>query len=211
MKKTLFTLAITLLAMAAQAQIKLHDDGQVSLASLTKTYGVQVQPNGFTSFRIRSTSDWAWVNLSYSNAPKQKHWIVSNLADDTNPGINTFFVTGDGCVYRQGSWRAANDNEAERIEDAGAILDQITGYWYVPEDEGGKDRVKEENRRPGVSAQQVKEVLPEVITTDDSGAFYVDYEAFTVFLIEALKDQRREIELFRKTLEDNGMMELKKP
>ena len=44
MKKTLFTLAIVLLAVAAQAQIKVHDNGHVSLGCLTHAFGVQVQP-----------------------------------------------------------------------------------------------------------------------------------------------------------------------
>ena len=102
-------------------------------------------------------------------------------------------------------------NEEGIVVDAGAILDNITGVWYIPIDErSGGNKVKE-NRRLGIMAQEVKRVLPEAVTADENGLLYLDYEALTVFLIEAVKDQRREIELLRKTLEENGLLESKEP
>lgn len=38
---------------------------------------------------------------------------------------------------------------------------------------------------------------------------YVDYEALTVVLIEAYKEQKAEIEMLRKTLEEHGLLETK--
>ena len=70
MKKTLFTLTAVLLAVAAQAQIKVHSDGQVSIGSLSTTYGVQVHPSTFTTFQSQSTSDWSWVEMSRSKGKK---------------------------------------------------------------------------------------------------------------------------------------------
>lgn len=48
------------------------------------------------------------------------------------------------------------------------------------------------------------------MTADENGLMYVDYETLTVFLIEAVKEQRLEIELLRKTLEENGLLEPQK-
>ena len=67
MKKALFTLAIALLTIAAQAQFKIHDDGWVSVGSLTKTYGVQVQPNCYTSFRVLNSVAYGWGTNSISD------------------------------------------------------------------------------------------------------------------------------------------------
>ena len=211
MKKALFTIAIALLALAAQAQFKVHDDGHVSLGSLTKNNGVQVQPNGYTYFRTQSNAEWGWATLSYANNNKQKHWIVSNSS--LAPNDHPFFVTGNGWVYKSGSWQAADAsmmNEEGIVVDAGAVLDSITGVWYIPiEGESGGTKA-EENRRVGIVAQEVKRVLPEAVTADENGLLYLDYEALTVFLVEAVKDQRREIELLRKTLEENGLLEPEK-
>ncbi len=205
MKKSLFTLAIVLLAVAAQAQIKVHDDGHVSLGCLTHSYGVQVHPNGYTSFRTQSNAEWSWATLSYANNNKQKHWIISNSS--LAPNVHPFFVTGDGYIYKQGSWRVADPSimeEAGAVIGSGIVLDSITGIWYVPTGEGKGE--KESGRRVGVSAEQVKRVLPEAVTTDENGLLYVDYEALTVFLIEAVKEQRQEIIELRKALEENGLM-----
>lgn len=204
MKKTLLTIAIVLLAVVAQAQIKVHNNGLVSLGSLTQSYGVQVHPLDYTSFRSQHTDNWSWVELSLSNVPKQKHWIVKDLTNNSH----TFFVTTDGYIYKRGSWRVADPSAMSGtsiVTGSGAVLDSITGIWYIPIDEGKKEE-KTSERRLGVSAQQVKRVLPEAVTTDENGLLYVDYEALTVILIEAVKEQRQEITELRKTLEESGLM-----
>lgn len=198
-----------LLAVAAQAQIKVHDNGHVSIGSLTQAFGIQVQPSGYTCFQTQLSEEWSWATLSYANHMKQKHWIIDNPIFTEKPHV--FFVTGDGYVYKRGSYRAVVGRSSARIEDAGAVLDQITGQWYIPEEEGDKGLAGfEEGRRPAVSAEEVKAVLPEAVTTDDKEQLYVDYEALTVFLIEALKEQRQETELLRKALEEHGLIEPRK-
>ena len=99
MKKTLFTLTIVLLALAAQAQFKIHDDGHVSLGSLTRNYGVQVDPDGYTYFRSQNTMDYGWSNLSIADARYEKHWIVNNNFDLTCPYHHLFYVYGDGAAF----------------------------------------------------------------------------------------------------------------
>ena len=87
-----------------------------------------------------------------------------------------------------------------------AVLDSIMGIWYIPIDDESKSKgASVSERRVGVCAQQVKQVLPEAVISDDDDLLYVDYEALTVFLIEAVKEQRQEIIELRKTLEENGL------
>ena len=64
MKKALFTMAIVLLAMAAQAQtpIKVHSTGQISLQSATTSYGIQIPTSGVVSFEPNVVS--AYSNTS---------------------------------------------------------------------------------------------------------------------------------------------------
>ena len=191
MKKVLLTLTVVLLAVAAQAQTQ---------ASF------KVHEYGFVSFRNSSTTPWSWGTLAYANDSLQKHWVVVNL-DNENPGTHTFFVTGNGYVYKRGNWSTRIGDISERISEAGAVLDQITGVWYVPSTGNNKGTlISEKERRPGVNPQELKEVLPEAVTTDDNDLLYVDYEALTVFLIEAVKEQRQEIMELRSILEENGLM-----
>ncbi|MCR4848707.1 MAG: hypothetical protein K5920_07675 [Bacteroidales bacterium] len=53
---------------------------------------------------------------------------------------------------------------------------------------------------------QDKKILPEAIAADENGMLYVDYDTFTVLLIQAFKEQKEEIQILRKTLEDNGLL-----
>lgn len=93
------------------------------------------------------------------------------------------------------------------VENAGAILDQITGCWYIPLDDDNSTREKKgSDLCIGVQAQDVERVLPVAVTADENGILYVDYDALTIILIETVKEQRREIETLRKVLENNGLL-----
>ena len=93
----------------------------------------------------------------------------------------------------------------EEITNSGAILDNITGVYYIPVDESESNERKG-NRRVGVFAEEIEKVLPEAVSRDDRDLMYVDYEALTAVLIEAYKEQKAEIELLRKTLEEHGLL-----
>lgn len=191
MKKALLSLFIVLLAMTAQAQFKIHSDG-------------------YTSFRTNSFTSWSWATLSHANDSVQKHWIVSFPRRTPN---HTFFVTGEGNVYKNGTLSLADPGLISidsRINGAGLMLDNITGFYYTRNDDGNNGNREERKRRIGVSAQDIKEVVPEAVEADENGLLYVNYEALTVVLIEALKEQHQEIELLRKALEENGLMEPQK-
>lgn len=83
------------------------------------------------------------------------------------------------------------------------LMDIATGIRYTPVgEENGKG--KKENKRIGLIGQEVEKVLPEAMIKDENGLFYVDYEALTVLLIEAVKEQRQEIKELRNILKENG-------
>lgn len=95
MKKYLFTLAsmFYFVLISVQAQIKIQDDNHVSIGSLTKSYGIQVQPNGYAYFQSTDPNPYAWMNLTYANHSASKCYIVQYGT------AHTFFVNGDGCQY----------------------------------------------------------------------------------------------------------------
>ena len=205
MKKALFTFAMVLVTLAAQAQIKVHSDGRVSLGTLSNTFGVQVYPTDYTSFRSSHTEAGSWVEISLSGIDYQKHWIVKDL--NVAAHSHTFYVYTNGDVFSRGSYRMADPRMMSsdgNITNAGAVLDSITGFWYYPTDESKAPKTSE--HRVGISAEQVKRVLPAAVKSDEEGLLYLDYESLTVFLIEAVKEQRQEIIELRKTLEENGLM-----
>jgi hypothetical protein len=225
MKKSVFTLVLIIATFVVNAQIKVHNTGQISLQDITGSWnnGIQIYPSGCTHFNISENAPWNWATVTSANNPYSKCWIV------TYPNKNThnFFVTANGFVYKKGSWKMSDSsiqNNQEQITDASSILDQITGFYYSPnEDDSGKisknrenaiyrtniygEQISENTKRcVGISAKQVEKFLPEAVCTDADGVLYLDYEALTVFLIEGYKEQQQEIKQLRKVLEKSGLI-----
>ena len=78
--------------------------------------------------------------------------------------------------------RRLKDN-LEPVQNAGAKLDQITGYEY---DLDGK-------RSAGLIAQEVEAILPQAVTTGDDGMKSLDYNQTIAVLVEALKEANQRI------------------
>ncbi len=230
MKKSLLTLAIVLLAVAAQAQIKVHDDGHVSIGSLTLNYGIQVQPNGYTCFRTQNNANYGWATLSFANAYAQKHWIVQNCYNDSTHCWNKhmFYVYGNGSVYYTNQYSLGNSclyNHDSRSQVGGeealnAILN-INGYYYEedqmtsPEEIENSEYIDEEavegmigdldKRKVALSAQNLAEAFPDAVRTDPQARLCIDYNAVITLLVEAVKQQQEEIVLLQNVLEEHGL------
>jgi hypothetical protein len=219
MRTKIITIAAIILCIftinnKSQAQIKVHQNGQISLQTQTDNwnFGTHIYPNGFVVFNSEREDAWHWVTMASPKHINGKCWIVScpNGQDhaSSQKDDHRFFVTGQGYIYKRGSWRMADtrlQDGREEITNSGAILDNITGVYYIPVDESESNERKG-NRRVGVFAEEIEKVLPEAVSRDDRDLMYVDYEALTVVLIEAYKEQKAEIELLRKTLEEHGLL-----
>ena len=203
------TTLLLMFAIVTNAQIKVHPDSHVSIGTLSDSWsiGTHIYQEGWAVFNTQTTTPWHIVTLATPGAVKGKCWIVTTPGDKYN---HKFYVTGDGLVYKCGTYSRSDisqQSDTEPIENAGETLDQITGIWYIPTDDYSLEETKENpTKRAGVTAQEVEKVLPEAVTTDDSGLLYVDYETLTVFLLEAVKEQRQEIQKMRKILEGNGLL-----
>ena len=52
----------------------------------------------------------------------------------------------------------------------------------------------------GVIAQEIQKVLPEIVTTRDNGYMAVKYEKIVALLIEAIKEQQKQIDEIKSRL-----------
>lgn len=211
--KTFITIALMLYALAinqnSQAQIVMHETGSISLLENTTDWnkGLQIYHNGVYYFNTEQNHDGHWVTIATPGHIRGKCWIVTH---PDNKYDQRFFVTGEGNVYKYSDYRLSDvsiQTKSETINNAGKIIDGIKGIYYSVNNEYATEK---KIRNIGVSADEVKKVLPEAVSVDDNGLKYVDYEALTVVLIEAYKEQKAEIELLRKTLEEHGLLEPEK-
>lgn len=150
MKKSLLTLAIVLLAVAAQAQFKMHNSGRISFQSLidSPSYGVTIDPapsyttnfNGNAYFNSSAVFDkpvnpYNWMNCAKTNGDHALTWVVTPDWSTTN-----FYVCGDGIAYATNHYTITNNpghakgSEAIDGEEALSIILGLNGYYYEPEE-----------------------------------------------------------------------------
>jgi hypothetical protein len=60
--------------------------------------------------------------------------------------------------------------------------------------------IEDKSRKVGVIAQEIQAVLPEVVTEQQDGMLGVSYGNIVGVLIEAIKEQQKEIEVLKSKL-----------
>lgn len=117
-------------------------------------------------------------------------------AVDSNPHNNNSIYA---YLNTAGNWVAASDmNRKEAIAPLSNSLEKIlaiNGYSYkfkLVQEEIDKGDVSPVSI--GVLAQEVKEIIPEVVEVSEDGSHYVSYTEFIPILIEATKEQQEIIE-----------------
>ena len=141
-------------------------------------------------------SRWAYYSYDVNGHPGFSHGIHGanrNLVfrNTSHMGGTTLF-TMDRC----GNFTACSDvtaySDARLKKDIVAIPDaldkvsKIGGYTYTRIDSGAK--------QAGVIAQEMLEVLPEVVHTNEDGMYSVSYGNIVALLIEALKEEKKKRE-----------------
>jgi hypothetical protein len=114
--------------------------------------------------------------------------IVGNISPSVTPG--SIYASNDIVAFSTSDKRLKDNitpisNPIEKIQ-------KIGGYefdWIPTEDIHSY-----EGHDIGVIAQEIEEVLPELVTTRDNGYKAVKYEKIVALLIEAIKDQQKQIE-----------------
>jgi hypothetical protein len=111
----------------------------------------------------------------------------------TNPGYALQVGSvGDGTEARANVWNTFSDRrwkkDFEIIPDALKKLNQVNGYFY-----NWKEGV-DTTQQVGVIAQEIEEILPQAVSTDENGYKSVDYSKLTAWLIQVNKEQQSIIE-----------------
>ncbi len=112
---------------------------------------------------------------------------------------SSYRVYVNGSLYAEGDIVAYSDarkkSEIVTIDSALEKVKQLRGVYYVRTDE------TEKGRQTGVIAQEINEVLPEVVTyAADVDEYGVKYGNIVGVLIEAIKEQQKEIEELKAKL-----------
>jgi hypothetical protein len=103
-------------------------------------------------------------------------------------------ISSNGDVIAYASSDARLKTNVKRITNALAKVEKINGVtfdWLNPT----ADQTRTE---AGVIAQEIQEVLPEVVTTREDGMLAVRYERIISLLIESIKELAQEVEQLKR-------------
>ncbi len=102
-----------------------------------------------------------------------------------------------------GSWGTYSDGRLETVHGSfGSGLDQVMQlrpirYRYKPDNALG---IRDAGEHIGVVAQEVQRVIPEAVTENGRGYLLVNNDPIIWSMVNAIKEQQREIEQQRKLL-----------
>jgi hypothetical protein len=112
---------------------------------------------------------------------------------------NRFQMDMSGNLTMAGNVTAYSDirlkENVEVISNALTKVNSIRGVTFTRNDQ--EDKTK---RHAGVIAQEVEKVLPEVVSEDNDGVKNVAYGNMVGLLIEAIKEQQKQIEELRSII-----------
>ena len=191
-------------------------DTMSSIGSISCTDGT------FGTLDCGSIDDGGAISIGSTNSPGMSLGRSGNSFMLYNTGGDHNFQTGDVVVTAgalgvgtstlgtAGLIRATNDVVAfyssdERLKDnlikIGNPLDklsQLNGYefdWIV-----NQEIHPNEGHDVGVIAQEVEKVIPEIVETRESGYKAVKYEKMVPLLIEAIKEQQKQIDELKEEI-----------
>ena len=112
-------------------------------------------------------------------------------------GARRLSLTSGGNITATGNITAYSDVRIKRdiytIENALEKTLALRGVTYFRTDDCAKEEDKQK-RKVGVVAQEVEQILPEVVCENVDGFKSVDYGNITALLIEAIKEQQKQID-----------------
>ncbi|HOP59108.1 MAG TPA: tail fiber domain-containing protein [Bacteroidales bacterium] len=163
------------------------------------------QPSDEWFFNVDGSAD-----LSLSNENKGNTVTVlfidfriegSRLGIGTNTPYYRLQVgnPGDGSQARANAWNLLSDarlkKDFTKLTDPLAMLDKINGYYFH------WNTGINQKREVGFSAQEVNEVLPEVVSEGGDGYLSIEYGKMAPLIVEALKELKAENEKLKTRIE----------
>lgn len=200
---------------AATARMTINSSGFVGIGTTSPSSHLQIESaDAGTQLRMTNTSSGGRTWNFYSQGGSGNLHVWEDGAPTTRlliqggtgyVGIGTpspsYTLHVNGSAYSSGGWSGSdirwkkNINPIENALESVLKLQGVNYEWRVDE---YKDKNFEEGRQIGLIAQEVEQVIPELVNTDNEGYKAVSYEKLTAVLVEAIKEQQKRI----KELED---------
>lgn len=115
----------------------------------------------------------------------------------------TYALRVNGNAYCTGTWQSSDltlKKEIATIDNSLARIRQLQGVSYLWKTEEYQDREFSAGTQFGLIAQEVEQVFPEMVMTDEKGEKALAYYQLIPVLLEALKQQQEQIEALQRQI-----------
>jgi hypothetical protein len=186
--------------------VYLDDSGNVGVNTTTPSYNLTVDSGtndiGILTASSDSGSYVGFLDNSTSVIPKIGA-VGNKLILDASQYVGVRRTDPSYALDVSGTIRATGDVIAysdarvkENVETIPNALDKVKSMRGV-----GYNKIGEEKRSIGVIAQEMLEVMPEVVSQDEQGMYSVAYGNLVGVLIEAMKEQQAQIDELKAQLD----------
>jgi len=127
-----------------------------------------------------------------------------NVAIGTTVPLAYKLTVAGSAIASGGTWVNSDARYKKNIAPINNALESVLKLKGVTYDYKTEEFPKwnfDSAKQIGVIAQEVEKILPELVKTDNDGYKAVSYEKFTPVLIEAIKEQQKEIEVLKSEIE----------
>lgn len=148
----------------------------------------------------------SWALRSYIEHATGYGWVFEGgSSGQTTPDIKFEIRSSDGSAYSHGNITAAGDVISNSDIRLKSDIKPINNPVEIVKALNGKSYIKDDRASIGLIAQEVEEVLPQLVHTadDEMGTKSVAYGNIVAVLIEAIKEQQKQIDELKEQL--NGI------
>ncbi len=163
---------------------------------------------GYQAGYNETGSDKLYIENSNSATPLIYGEFDNNILQfNGNVGIGAAPAGGyalyvNGTTYcTSGAWTASDKRYKKNITaipGALELVQHLQGTQYEFRTDEFKNKKLSEGRQYGFIAQDMKEVLPELVRPDEEGHYAINYDGVIPVLVEAMKEQQSVIEELKK-------------
>lgn len=177
------------------SQLKVKSDGFVGIGTNHPETRLHVNGDGLIDSYAGTWGRAFWTRVHHKNTSAYNLWNEYFNRD-------VFFVNGEGWIWSsQGAYVGSDSTLVEEISPIVSPLlsiMQLNGQRLRYRDEKAEDT--EAAYRFGLLAQEVEQVVPDVVRVMEDSTKAVAYTDLVPLLIEAMKEQQEHIESLQATL-----------
>lgn len=146
--------------------------------------------DNFNTWRLR-TNDIITAAVPADGTAVISANVTFGASSTFNGSITATSITVSGNVAVTGDVSAANFNTTSDIRLKENITTAVGSRVFEMR---GVNYSKDGEQSAGVIAQELQPIAPELVVTDSDGYMSVRYDGLSAYLIEAIKDLKKEIE-----------------